>query len=168
MDFLINHANSFWFGLAAFLVFVALLSKLVIGPIVKALDAREEKIKNELHESEAAYTKAKEMQAELDKQLKGAEAKISEMMAEARRDGEEQKKTLVEQGREDIEGIRTKALREIDAARHEAIVGLREEVAEVATSVAEKIIKQELDGGQYQSLVNSTIEAFEARSGEFN
>ena len=168
MDFLLNHANSYWFGLAAFLIFAAIFSKLVIGPIVKALDAREAKIKGELEESEATFNKAKEMQADLDKQLKGAEAKIAEMMAEARRDGEEQKKALAEQGRAEIDEMRTKALREIDAApRHAAIVALREEFAEVATGIAEKIVKKELDGGQYQSLV-PTIEAIQSCSGEFN
>ena len=168
MDFLLNHANSYWYGLAAFLIFAAIFSKLVIGPIVKALDAREAKIKSELDESEAAFKKAQDMQADLDAQLKGAEAKIAEMMAEARRDGEEQKKALAEQGRAEIDEMRTKALREIDAARHAAIVALREEFAEVATGVAEKIVKKELDGGEYQSLVTSTIEAIQSRSGEFN
>lgn len=166
MEFLVNHGNSFFFGLAAFLVFVVLFSKMAIGPIVKALDAREAKIKAELDESETAYKKAREMQEDLDKQLKGAEAKISELMAESRRDGEEQKKTLVEQGRSEIEDMRTKALREIDAARYQAIVSLREEVAEISTSIAEKIIKQELDGGRYQTLVNATIEAIDAQAEE--
>ena len=168
IDFLLNHQYSFWYGLAAFLIFIALFSKFGIKPIIKALDAREEKIKRELEESESAYKRAKEMQADLDKQLKGAEAKIAELMAESRRDGEEQKKTLVAQGGKEIEDMRTKALREIDAARHEAIVSLREEVAEISTTVAEKIVKQELDGGQYQTLVNATIDAFEARKDELN
>ncbi|NRA37816.1 MAG: hypothetical protein HRU15_06730, partial [Planctomycetes bacterium] len=83
-------------------------------------------------------------------------------------DGEEQKKALVKDGGVEIEAMRTKALREIEAARHAAVVSLREEVAEIATTVAEKIIKQELDKGAYQTMVNSTIEAFEAQAGEFN
>ncbi len=164
--FILNHAYSYFFGLAAFLIAAFLISKLVVVPIIKALDAREAKIKAELDESEAAYQKAKDMQADLDKQLKGAEAKIAELMAESRRDGEEQKKTLVAQGSKEIEDMRTKALREIEAARYEAIVSLREEVAEISTTVAEKIVKQELDGGQYQTLVNATIDAFESRADE--
>jgi F-type H+-transporting ATPase subunit b len=84
-------------------------------------------------------------------------------MAEARRDGEAAKAQLVEHGRTEIEAIRTRALREIDAARSAAVINLRSEVAEIATSVAEKIIRQNLDAAKHEQLVATAIDAYESK-----
>ncbi len=164
MEFLLDHAYSYFFGLAAFLIFATVIAKVGIRPIVQAIDARESKLKLELKESEDAYTKAKQLKEQLDAQLRNAEAKIAEMMAEARRDGEAAKAQLVEHGRTELDAIRTRALREIDAARSAAVINLRAEVAEIATSVAEKIIRQNLDAAKHEQLVGTAIDAYESKA----
>lgn len=164
MEFLLNHAHSFWFGVAAFVIFAFLISKLGIKPIIAAIDAREAKLARELKESEEAYTKAKSLKEQLDAQLRSAEAKIAEMMAEGRRDAESQKAALVEQGRVELDAMRTRALREIDAAHHAALVALRAQVAEVAALVAEKAIGERLDTAKHQELIASSLARFDARN----
>lgn len=160
MEFLLNHAYSFWFGFAAFLIFFVLLAKFAIKPIIAAIDAREAKIAHDLKESEDAYAKAKLLKDQLDAQLKSAEAKIAEMMAEARRDAESHKARLVEQGRAEIEATRGRAQRDIDAARQAAIVQLRAQIAEVATSVAEKVLRERLDSSKQEQLVAQAVETY--------
>lgn len=164
MDFLLNHAYSFWFGFGAFIIFAFLIAKLGIKPIVQAIDAREAKLARELKESEEAYAKARTLKDQLDAQMRNAEAKIGEMMAEARRDGEALKVQLIEQGRGELDAARTRSLREIEAARAAAIISLRAEVAEIATLVAEKIVRQNLDARQNEQLVGAAIDAYEAQA----
>lgn len=161
MDFLLNHAYSFYFGLGAFLCFLVLLAKFGIKPITQALDARDAKIASDLKESEDAYLKAKSLKEQLDTQLRNAESKIAEMMAEARRDAEAHKARTVEQGRNDIEAIRNRVMREIDGARQAALIELREAMAEISTGVAEKILRQNLDAGRHEQLVVQAMEGYE-------
>lgn len=163
MDFLLNHAHSFYFGFAAFIIFAFLIAKLGIKPIVQAIDAREAKLARELKESEEAYAKARTLKDQLDAQMRSAEGRIAEMLAEARRDGEALKAQLVEHGRTELDAVRTRSLREIEAARAAAIIGLRAEVADIATQVAEKIVRQNLDARQNDNLVGAAIDAYEAR-----
>ncbi len=161
MDFLLNHAYSFYFGFAAFLIFFVLLAKFGIGPIVTAIDARDAKIAHDLKESESTYQKAQQLKQQLDAQLRNAETKIGEMMAEARRDAESHKARTIEQSRGELEAMRGRALREIEAARQAAVLNLRTEVAEVATTVAEKILREQLDPRRHDQLVANAIDAFE-------
>jgi F-type H+-transporting ATPase subunit b len=161
INFLLNHAYSFWFALGAFMIFFFLLAKFAIKPVVQAIDARDAKIARDLKESEDAYTRAKTLKDQLDAQLRGAEAKIGEMMNEARRDAEAHKVKMVETGRVEIDAIRTRSLREIEAARQSAIIHLRSEVAEISTSVAEKILRQNLDAKRHEQLVAQAIDAYE-------
>lgn len=168
MPFLLDHAYSFYFGFAAFLIFFIILAKYGVKPIVAAIDAREAKISKELSESQDAYAKAQTLKQQLDQQLKNAESRISEMMAEANRDAEARKTALLDQGRVELDGMRGRALREIEAARQGAILNLRAEVADIATTVAEKILKERLDSGRHEQLVTQAIDAYEgaaARSG---
>jgi len=163
VDFLLNHAHSFYFGFGAFIIFAFLIAKLGIKPIVQAIDAREAKLARELKESEEAYAKARTLKDQLDAQMRSAEGRIAEMMTEARRDGEALKAQLVEHGRTELDALRTRSLREIEAARAGAIISLRAEVADIATQVAEKILRQNLDARQNEHLVGAAIDAYEAR-----
>jgi F-type H+-transporting ATPase subunit b len=165
LPFLLNHANSFWYGLAAFVIFAFVIAKFGLKPIVQAIDARDQKIKDQLAAAEQTAARAKELQDKLNAELAGAEARITEMMNEARRDAEGNKAKVVEDGRREVDALRNKALREIEAARFQAVVAIRSEVAEVATVVAEKILRQELDAAKHQDLVGAAIDDYEAKVG---
>ena len=164
-SFLLNHAYSYWFGLAAFIVFSLVLMKFGIGPIVRALDARDAKIAAQLAEAEKTAAKAKDLQAQLEKALAGAEAKIAEMVAEGRRDGEALKARLEEAGRAEVSAQRQKALRDIAAARHQALVDLRDAMAEISGQVAEKILRTQIDQATHRRLIEEALVAFESKAG---
>lgn len=165
VPFLLNHAASYWYGLAAFVIFAFVIAKFGIKPIVDAVEARDRKITDQLAEADRTAERAKELKARLDAELAGAESRIAEMMNDARKDAEANKAKVLEDGRRDVEAMRTKALREIEAARYQAVVAIRDEVAEVAAQVAGKILRTELDASRHQELVAAAIDDFEAKTG---
>lgn len=160
-EFFFEHIDSFFWSLGAFVVFVLIIFKFLLRPVVTALDKRDEKIKADLDQAAEARSKAERIQAELDEQLRGAEAKIAELMAEARRGAERQKEEILAAGREEVETLRQRSLREIDEARHQAVVAVRAELAEVATMVAEQILDKNLDAQAHQDLVGAAIASYE-------
>ena len=162
-EFLASNLASFIWSLSVFVVFILIFLKLGVKHVLAAVDARESKIARELKESEEAYAKAKSMKEELDRLMKGAEAKISEMIKEASKDGEAIRAKAVETAREEIDAVRNRSLREIEAARHAAIVQLKTAVAEIAIQVAEKIVREKLDASKQESVVGTALDAYEAR-----
>lgn len=163
-QFFSDNLVHFYWALAAFAVFVLLFIKLGVKHVLTAVDARDAKIAGELAESEAAFTKAKQIQLDLEKQMREAEGRISAMMVEARRDAEVLKSKTIEAGRSELDAMRNRALGEIEAARHTAVVHLRAEVAEIATLVAEKILRGQLDSNKHEDLVMQAIESYEAKT----
>jgi F-type H+-transporting ATPase subunit b len=163
-DFFSSNAVQFVWGLSAFAVFVLILVKLGVKQVLAAVDAREAKIAGDLKEAEDTAARAKKVQAELEAKMKGAEHEIQGMMAEARRDGEAHKIKMIEQGRAELDDLRHRALREIEAARHAAIVGLRKEIAEISVAIAEKAVAVRLDQAKHEELVVAAIDAFEAQN----
>jgi F-type H+-transporting ATPase subunit b len=162
-EFLSSYLGSFIWSLSIFVVFVLILLKVGVKHVLAAVDAREAKIARELKESEDAYAKAKALKDELDAKMRGAEAKISEMIKEAARDGEAIKAKAVETAREEIDAARNRSLREIEAARHATIVQLKQAVAEVAVQVAEKIVREKLDAAKQEQVVGAALDAYESR-----
>lgn len=165
-EFFSDNLAHFWWSVSAFVVFVLILLKIGVKQILAAVEAREEKIARELHESELAYTKAKHVRAELEARMRGAEAEIAKLMGEARHEAEAHKVRMTEQGRVEIEAARNRALRDIETARNSALVALRREIAEIALQVAEKVVHQHLDGAKHEELVAAAISAYESSAGK--
>jgi F-type H+-transporting ATPase subunit b len=162
-EILSSYLASFLWSLSIFVVFVLIFLKLGVKHVLAAIDARESKIARELKASEDTYAKAKSLKEELDQKMKGAEAKISEMIKEAQRDGEAIRAKAVETAREEIDNLRNRSLREIEAARHVAIVQLKQAVAEISIQVAEKIVREKLDASKQESVVGIALDAYESR-----
>jgi len=161
-EFLRSYLTNFIWGLSAFVVFVLLFYRLGVKQILAAVDARDAKMRRELAESEAAYAKAKQVKDEVEKQFRGVEAKITEMMAEARRDAEAHKAEIIAKGQTELDQLRQRALADIAAAKHGAIQALRAEIASVAVVVAERIITEKLDPAKHEALVSQAVAAYES------
>lgn len=165
-EFLESNAASFFWGLAAFIVFVVILLRVGVKQILAAVDAREAKIAKELKEAEDAYARAKQVQADVDAKFAAAESKIAALMSEARKDAEAHKADLVEKGKTEIESLRQRSLRDIDAARHAAVITLRQQVAEISVQVAEKIVRERLDAAKHEALVAQAMDTYESGQGK--
>jgi F-type H+-transporting ATPase subunit b len=162
-EFLSSNTASFLWGLSAFFVFTLILIPMGIKPIIAAIDAREKKLADELKASEEAYARAKKVQADVDAKFAAAESRINELMDKARKDAEALKDQMVDKGRAEIEASRVRSLRDIEAARHNAVIAVRDGIAEIAMVVASKIVESRLDAPKQEELVAHAIDSFEAR-----
>lgn len=144
--------------LLIFCLLLAVLGKFAWGPISKGLQAREAKIKGDIDAAEHARHAAEKALAEYNKQLENAQAKVSEIIQNAAVEAERVSDTIRLHARNEAEEIKEKAIREIDAARQEALESVYSTAAELATSVAEKIIRKSLNVEDQRSLVAESLQ----------
>lgn len=144
--------------LVTFVVLLWLLSKTAWGPIVRGLRAREERIANDLRAAEENRRKSEALLREYDAKIAAAEAEIRKMMAQATADAEKIRVTLQARAQQEIEEMREKASREIDAEKTRAIAELQEQAAELATLVAEKILRRQITPEDQRELVRASLE----------
>lgn len=149
--------------LVAFIVFIGLIWRLALGPIVAMLDKRQETIRGSI---EAAQRMQTEMQA--------TAARNEETLAEARREAQAILTLAREQGEATLSRAREEAARQSDeylaraeatlrAETEQARLQLRQEVADLAVSAATKIVRKELDPAAQARLIEETLS--EAASG---
>jgi F-type H+-transporting ATPase subunit b len=147
--------------LIVFGVLVAVLSKTAWGPIAKGLQDREDKIRRDIEEAEAARARSEATLKEYQAQLATAEARVRELLSKATVDAEQIAANIRTRAQQESQEIKENATREIDSARRDAVRQVHEHAAVLATNVAEKILRRNLNPDDQRDLVRSSLEQLE-------
>jgi F-type H+-transporting ATPase subunit b len=144
--------------LIVFLGLVVILGKFAWGPIVKGLEERENKIRRDIEEAEAARAKAEATQREYAAQLATAEAKVRELLAKATADAEQVSQSIRTRAQQEAQEAKENATKEIHSAQRDAIRQVHEQAAVLSTRIAEKILRRNLNADDQRELVRESLE----------
>jgi F-type H+-transporting ATPase subunit b len=150
---------TFWVFLAL-LVLVGLMFYLgVPGKIIGALDARGEKIRQELADAARLRDEAKALLAEYQRRRGEAVAEAEAIIDQARREAD----VMAQEARDRLEDYvtrRTKAVEQrIAQAESQAVTEVRSRAVDVATDAASRILAEKADGQARRSLIDQSIAA---------
>lgn len=139
------------------IVFVILMHKYLVPPIMKALEDRESRIKDSLESAEIALAKAEEISRDNEKALRDAEIKAQKIRKQAIEDAEMLRSEKIEKAKAEASKMLEDARSTIEQEKKRALLELRNEVAELAVKSASIIIDAELDEKKNTKLVDSFI-----------
>ncbi len=155
--------DTFWVGVA-FFIFIGILAYFgVPKAIVAALDARGEKVAQELAEARRLRVEAEKLLAEYEAKRKAAETEAAEIIASA---NEEAKRlaTEAEAKLNDFVTRRTKSAEDkIALAESQAEAEVRAAAAEAATRAAEVIIRAQVGGKTGETLFAAGLSEVKAK-----
>jgi F-type H+-transporting ATPase subunit b len=121
-----------WFTVFAqifnFLILVFLLKRFLYGPIIAAIDKREETISARIKETEQKYLAAEEEINTFRKKNEDFELQRAKMCAQMKEETEIQKKKLLENSRQEIEEIKTRWNESVIQERDVFLKNLRKRV----------------------------------------
>ncbi|MFD1292941.1 F0F1 ATP synthase subunit B [Lutibacter holmesii] len=127
-----------------FILLVLLLKKFAWKPILNAVSEREEGIKSALDEAENARKEMQNLNADNERILKEARAERDTLLKEAR----EMKDSIITEAKEEAQVQANKVVEQaqatIQAEKQAAISDLKNQVAELSISIAEKVVRAEL------------------------
>ena len=144
-----------------FIVLLAVLYPTAWKNILAGLKAREERIRKDIAEAEAARSRAEATLKEYNAQLATAENKVRQMISDAVSQGEKLAAGIRMQAQQESEEIKQRATREIDAARKAALAEIYARAAELSTSIAEKILKRNINPDDQRDLVKQGLAQLE-------
>ena len=143
--------------LVIFVVLLAILYPTAWKNVLAGLKARAERNRKDIAEAEAARVRAEATLKEYNTQLAAAETRVRDMLAKATAEGETIAAGIRTRAQQESEETKARALRDIEAARGQAIAELHEQAAVLATSVAEKILRRNLNPDDQRDLVNRSL-----------
>jgi F-type H+-transporting ATPase subunit b len=148
----INTGLSFW-TLVVFGILVFVLGRYAWGPILGAVEAREQGIQSALDEAARRNEEAAGLLAEHKAQLADARRQANELIAEGKAAGESVRKEVEEKARAEGQAIVERARAEIERERDAAIDALRKESVDLALAAAARLMQENLDQDKDRQLV---------------
>jgi F-type H+-transporting ATPase subunit b len=154
--------------LVLFGVSLFILWKVAFPRIGEALDRRQKAIEDSIDTAERTRKEADELLAEYRERLTAARQQADEIVARARKAGEQAEADLVVKGKERREELLEQARKDIETETRRAIQEIRAEVADLTILATEKVTRKTLTSEDQRRLVDEAVAEldFAALSGE--
>ncbi|MEM7417196.1 MAG: F0F1 ATP synthase subunit B, partial [Gemmatimonadota bacterium] len=134
-------------------ILLFILRKAAWGPILDAVNAREQGIQSKIDAASSANEEAARLLAEHKEQLADARRQASELIAEGKAAGDSVRKEIEEKARVEAQSIVDRARAEIERERDAALDALRKESVELALAAASRLMQENLDQPKDRQLV---------------
>lgn len=131
--------------LLGFLLLLGALAKWVIPPINRAMTARQQGIKQQFQELDAAKERADAAEQQYRSQLQEARHEAARIRDEAREQGAAIIAEMRDQAQSESQRILRHAQLQLDAERQQVVQQLRSQVGSMATTLAGRIVGESLD-----------------------
>jgi F-type H+-transporting ATPase subunit b len=154
-------SNAIW-TLILFIILLAVLYPTAWKQVLAGLKAREQRIRNDIAEAEAARAKAEATLKEYNAQLAKAEDRAREILGKATTDAENLATQIRQRAQKDSEETKDRATRDIEEAKNRALAEIYEQTASLATNVAEKILRRNLNPEDQRDLVAQSLDQLQS------
>ncbi|MCE7033067.1 F0F1 ATP synthase subunit B [Lysobacter sp. GX 14042] len=138
----------------AFAALIWLIATFIWPPLLNAIEERQKKIAEGLAAAERSQKDLAQAQEQVDAAMRDARTKANEVIDQAHQRASQ----IIEQARNEAvaEATRQKELAqaEIDVAANRAREQLRQQVAVLAVTGAEKVLRREIDAGAHKALLD--------------
>jgi F-type H+-transporting ATPase subunit b len=145
-----------WTAITFGIVFFV-LRKLAFGRIQGLIDQRRDRIREALDEADRARDEARASVEENRKLIAQAKVQSEEILAEARRVGDAQRKRVLEEAQADLERRLEENLKSIEAENQRLVEQIRREVVELTLLAAEKVTGKVLDADDQRRLIDEAV-----------
>jgi F-type H+-transporting ATPase subunit b len=151
--------------IVAFLIFIYLMWRLALGPIVTMLDRRQLKIRDSMEAAQRMQTELQATAARNEEVLAEARREAQAILTNARETGEATLARYQDEASKQADEYLARAKATLSAETEQARLQLRQEVADLAVNAATKIVRKELDPAAQSRLIEETLSEAAGRSG---
>lgn len=140
------------FGLLVFL-----LKKFAWGPIIGALEKREQQIVSDKQTAQQAREEAENLKHQLQEQLAHIADDAAAKVAAAVKMGENQKEQLLAQAKEEAARLLAQTKAQIEAEKTKALQEVRGEIAQLSVLAASRIVKTQVNDSAAKQAVEDVL-----------
>lgn len=158
------HLDATFFALVGLVLFFVLLAYLKVpGMMAKGLDARADKIREELAEAKRLREEAQHLLAEYQRKRKEAEAEAAGIVAAAEREAAALTAEAKQKTEEFIARRNALSEQKIKQAEAEAVNAVRVAAVDLAVAAAEKVLAKKTDEAVQDKLFKNAVGEVKAR-----
>ena len=153
----------FW-EVLSFSILFWILYKFAFPPILQTLENRERKIRESLDQAEQSRATAEQKLKEYEAKLQVAATEVETIMSEAKQKAQRLLDENQQRLRADSERIKEKATQDIERERRKAVQDIKDQTADLAILVAEKVIGRSLSDDDHRRFAQEALAEVAAHS----
>ena len=144
--------------LVNFIILLGILFLFAYKPVLKALDARSERIRESLEAADRARDEAATSRTAIEEQINEARRQGQQMLDQAREAADRYREDEMGRARQEAQDFADRARGDIQRERDAAVAEVRANFGDLAITAAERVIRRSLDRQAHQELVAQVLE----------
>jgi F-type H+-transporting ATPase subunit b len=150
--------------IVAFLLVLVFIARVVLPPLNRTLEQRQEEIRTSLEAAETARVEADETRAQRQGILDEARQRAREIVAQANQVAETVAVQSEERGQQEYDRLVRAAETDIALARQRAVDEVSAQLGALVMSVARQVIGREIDATSHRALIDEAVAALRSSS----
>ncbi len=138
-----------------------ILTKLLYNPVRNFLNARKQKIADEIDEAAGKLDEAEKLKAEYEEKLKNIDNERNEILESARDSAKKNSRQIISDARKEADLIKNRAEKDIKNEREKAKDDMKKEIIEVSSEMSRRFIAKEISSDEQQKLFDDTVKELE-------
>lgn len=140
------------------LLMCLLLSKFLLKPVTKMLEARQNDVDANYADSEAAKAEAENLRDDYAKRIAEAKNEAAQITKAAADKANAQGAQIIAEAQQQAAHLKQKAEQQIEMERKKAVNELKNEISGIAIDIAEKVVEREINAKDHEALIQQFIE----------
>lgn len=142
--------------IAVFFLFLIMSNKL-FNPARKMLQDRQKRIKDDIDSAVADKEEAQALKAEYEAKLKNVDKEAEAILSETRQKALKSEAKIIEEAKLEASRIIARAQEEAELEKKHAMDDMKQEVIQIASLMASKVVAANIDTNIQSSLVDETL-----------
>jgi F-type H+-transporting ATPase subunit b len=153
----------FIWTIVTFLGLLWALKKLAWGPLLEALETRQNAIRKSLDDAQQAKVELERLNAESARIIQQARVEGEAIVSQSRADGDRLREEIRSKARTEADHIVKNAERQIQLETSRALEQIRREAVDLSVMIASKIIQRNLSREDNERLIDDALKQVETR-----
>lgn len=149
-------ADTVLLAIAVFILFI-IMSYVLFNPARDMLEKRRQKIRDDIDSAEKDKAEASALKEEYDAKLRDVNKEAEEILSEARKKAKQNEAKIIEEAKEEAARIIKRANQDIELEKKHAIDDMKQEMIQIASLMAGKVVAASIDTTVQEQLVDETL-----------
>ena len=153
----------FIWTIITFVVLLTILAKFAWGPLLRALESRQETIRKSLDDAQAAKQELERLQLESTQIIRQARGEAEAIISQSRTDAGRLREEMRQKAKAEADAIVKNAERQIQLETTRALQQIRHEAIDLSVMIASKIIQRNLSKEDNERLIEEALKQVETK-----
>ncbi|MDE7279254.1 MAG: F0F1 ATP synthase subunit B [Oscillospiraceae bacterium] len=161
------HSNFDFFSIDLTTIVGTILNTLILFLVIKhflfdkvnaILESRRTEVAKTYEDADSALSNAKRLEAEYTDKLSAAKEESAEIVKNATRKAQTRSDEIIAGAKDEARGIVDKANADIEKEKKRAVNQIKDEISDIAMSIASQVVSKEIDQNTHKQLIESFID----------